>query len=52
MDPQQPSLIVFELDGDGDYRQLAEVKGDDAFEAQRPFPVRIVPAELLGTLAR
>ena len=25
---------------------IAEVKGSDAFEAQRPFPVRVVPAEL------
>lgn len=52
VDPQQPSLIVFELDGDGRYQQVAEIKGDEVFEAQRPFPVRIVPVELLGTLAR
>lgn len=52
IDPQQPSLTVFELGSDGHYRQAAEVKGDDAFEAARPFPVRIVPTELLGTLAR
>jgi Uma2 family endonuclease len=52
VDPQQPSLIVFELAEDGRYRQVAEVKGDEAFEAERPFPVRIVPVELLGTLAR
>ncbi|HET9138929.1 Uma2 family endonuclease [Actinophytocola sp.] len=51
VDPQQPRLTVFEL-VDGRYRQVAEVKGDDAFEAERPFPVRIVPAELLGRLAR
>jgi Uma2 family endonuclease len=52
IDPQQPSLTVFELGADGRYRQAAEVKGDDAFEAARPFPVRMVPTELLGTLAR
>jgi Uma2 family endonuclease len=51
VDPQQPSLIVFELD-DGRYRQVAEVKGDEVYVAVRPFPVRIVPIELLGTLAR
>lgn len=52
VDPQQPSLTVFELDADGRYQQVAEVKGDEVFEAARPFPVRIVPVELLGTLAR
>ena len=51
VEPQQPSLTVFELDGEGRYRQVAEVKGEDAFEAQQPFPVRVVPLELLGTLA-
>jgi len=51
VDPHPPSLTVFELDGDGRYRQIAEVKGEDEFLAQRPFPVRIVPTELLGTLA-
>jgi Uma2 family endonuclease len=52
IDPQQPSLTVFELDADGRYQQVAEIKGDEVFEAERPFPVRIVPVELLGTLAR
>jgi Uma2 family endonuclease len=48
VDPRQPSLIVFELD-DGRYRQVAEVNGDEVFVAERPFAVRIVPAELLDT---
>jgi len=52
IDPQQPSLLVYELDPDGGYRQVAEVKGEDAFDARHPFPVRVVPTELLGTLAR
>jgi Uma2 family endonuclease len=50
VDPQEPRLTVFELDADGRYEQVAEVKGEDAFEAERPFPVRIVPMALLGTL--
>jgi Uma2 family endonuclease len=50
LDPQQPSMAVFELNG-GRYRLVAEVKGEDAFEARHPFPVRIAPMELLGTLA-
>jgi Uma2 family endonuclease len=52
VDAQEPSLMAFELDDAGSYRLVAEVKGEDALEARRPFPVRIVPAELLGKLAR
>ncbi len=50
VDPQAPSISVFEL-VDGRYEQVAEVKGTDVLSVERPFPVRIVPAELLGTLA-
>lgn len=46
IDPRRPSLTVFEFD-----EQIAEVLGGKAFEATQPFPVRVVPAELLGTLA-
>lgn len=51
IDPEEPTLTVFELDDMGVYTKVAEVKGADAFDAQRPFPVRIVPVELLGRLA-
>lgn len=51
IDPEAPALTVFELDSGGVYQRVAEVKGADAFEAQRPFPVRVVPVELLGRLA-
>jgi len=51
IDPEDPALTVFELDGAGVYRTTAEVKGSDVFEARRPFPVRIVPTDLLGWLA-
>jgi Uma2 family endonuclease len=48
VDPLDPCLTVFELDKKGfKYELVAEVKGDMAFEATRPFPIRIVPAELL-----
>lgn len=33
---------------EGAYRQVVEVKGDDAFEAIFPFPVRIGPSDLLA----
>jgi len=48
IDPPEPRLTAFELDDAGRYQQVADVKGEDAFEAGLPFPVRIVPAELLG----
>ena len=46
VDPVTPSVTVFELAHDN-YEQVAEVTGGEAFEATQPFPVRIVPAELL-----
>lgn len=52
VDPELPRLMAFQLDGYGQYQMVADVKDEDAFEAERPFPVRIVPAELLGTLRR
>lgn len=51
VDPQAPSVTVFELTG-GHYEQIAEVKDTDVLSVTRPFPVRIVPRDLLGTLAR
>lgn len=50
VDPVEARLTVFELDDAGVYVQVAEVKGEDGVEVERPFPVRVVPAELLGTL--
>ena len=45
-DPTEPgSLTAYELTDRG-YRRLAHVVGDDAFDAELPFPVRIVPARL------
>ena len=46
VDPDAPSLTVLELDG-GVYAEVAHVTGDEVFEATRPFPVRVCPAELV-----
>ncbi len=51
IDPEEPALTVFEVDVEGRYQQVAKAAGDESFEAERPFPVRIVPRELLGRLA-
>ncbi|HEX6360921.1 Uma2 family endonuclease [Actinophytocola sp.] len=51
IDPEAPTLTAFELDDSGVYRQVAEVKDTDVFEAREPFPVRISPVDLLDWLA-
>jgi Uma2 family endonuclease len=45
----KPSLTVFELAG-GAYREVACVAGDEAWTATRPFPVRVVPSDLVRGL--
>ncbi len=44
-----PTLTVFELAG-GDYKQIAHVTGGQAWTAGQPFPVRVVPADLVRGL--
>lgn len=43
----KPRLVAYEL-GRGGYREIADVNGDQAFTAVRPFVVRIVPSELVA----
>ena len=50
IDPKEPALTVFELDEEGHYQQVAKAAGDEVAELERPFPVRIVPRDLLGRL--
>jgi Uma2 family endonuclease len=45
-DRDKPELTVFEL-RDGRYEQVARVAGDDAFHAELPFPVTVIPSELV-----
>jgi Uma2 family endonuclease len=46
--PAEARLIAWELDPDGSYRRVADVCGEEAFEASVPFPVRVVPADLVS----
>jgi len=41
------SLVAWELGPDGLYQQVARVVGDQPFAARLPFPVTVVPAELV-----
>ncbi|MER7249622.1 Uma2 family endonuclease [Kribbella sp. NPDC000426] len=45
-DPVEEELTVLEL-ADGSYQVRAVVSGNDVFEAELPFSVRIVPADLI-----
>ncbi|MGH9073910.1 MAG: Uma2 family endonuclease [Acidimicrobiales bacterium] len=47
VDPAEPSLTVLRLVADV-YEEAARVAGAEAYEAEAPFPVRVVPAELLA----
>lgn len=52
IDPAEPAITAFELGGDGCYQQVAKAAGGEPFDAVRPFPVRLVPDELLGRTGR
>lgn len=46
VDPDVPSLRVWELH-DGSYRLVCEVQGDGVAALTRPWPVRLVPTDLV-----
>jgi len=45
-DMEHTTLTVLEL-ADGKYVERAFVRGDEVFETEIPFPVKVVPAELI-----
>ena len=47
--PDKPSLTVFELSG-REYTEAGQVTGDQPWDATQPFPVRVVPADLVRRL--
>ncbi len=46
VDPDRPSVTVYELRGD-DYAEVARGEGDRVVEITTPFPVTLVPADLV-----
>lgn len=47
LDPRPPgALVALRLVG-GRYEEVGSCAGDDAYEAQYPFPVRVVPSALV-----
>ncbi|MEN3361010.1 MAG: hypothetical protein V7637_4992 [Mycobacteriales bacterium] len=45
-DPDKPSVVAFELGPDG-YAEVAQAVGDAEFVVDKPFPIRLRPADLL-----
>ena len=45
--PDEARLVAWELGPDGQYRQVADVTGEKEFAATLPYPVSVVPAELV-----
>ncbi len=49
VDPDEPSIVAYEL-REGAYVEVGRAAGGEAFDAEQPFRVRVVPAELLADL--
>lgn len=47
LDPVDARLTAWELGPKRKYRQVASVRGDERYDAQLPYRVSVVPAELL-----
>lgn len=45
--PAAARLIAWQLAEDGEFKQVADVVGDEPFEPDLPFPVRVAPADLV-----
>jgi Uma2 family endonuclease len=46
-DPERPSITAFGLTG-GSYAEVGRAAGDERFAGTTPFPVEVVPAELIA----
>ena len=46
VDPTVPSIVAMRLAG-GDYAEVARATGEDVMAVDEPFPVEVVPSQLL-----
>jgi Uma2 family endonuclease len=46
--PPEARLIAWELGDDGFYQKIADVMGKEEFSTNLPFPVTVVPEDLVG----
>jgi Uma2 family endonuclease len=51
VDPELPSVVAFEL-VDGHYQAVGEGRGDEKLELKQPFPVTVIPSQLLAPYIR
>ena len=47
VDPKWVRLLAWELGSDGKYQQVADVTGKERFDATLPYPVSVIPADLV-----
>jgi Uma2 family endonuclease len=47
IDPRVPELQAYALDAEGGYRLVAQVRGDEVYSTEQPFPVEIRPSDLV-----
>jgi Uma2 family endonuclease len=47
VDPEEVRLIAWEMGSDGRYLQVADVNGEKVFDATLPYPVSVIPADLV-----
>jgi len=47
VDPKWVRLLAWELGPDSKYRKVADVTGTERFDATRPYPVSVIPADLV-----
>jgi len=48
VDPAPPSVIILQLGASGDYVDVRTIVGEQSAEVDRPFSVRLCPAELVA----
>jgi Uma2 family endonuclease len=51
VDPEVPELTAYELGPTGRYEVAGQASGVDVWEARQPFPVTLVPLELVAGLS-
>ena len=47
VDPDEARLLAWELGPDGSYQQVADVTGEKEYTATLPYPVSVIPADLV-----
>ena len=49
VDPQKPSVEVYDIDADGNYQLTARAEGDESVTVATPLSVTVVPVALVSS---